>query len=327
MTQLLPSEWFSCNVGSRGAFLPRRSGVAFYRFDTALEGFSMIHSVPSSIKFKHLLTALEPEIGCPNVTAETVICGLLERLWHFTATSAPRGDVGRFSDADIAVMAGWRGKPEVLIDALVTAGWLDRDDEFRLLVHDWSDHAPYYIKRNIGRKGGFATPKALDASMNSGDSKSPELVENPKRVSDLDSTKPSTESFSGDLMSQKSIKRSHLTKPNLTKPNLTISKRTKRRSEKRFTPPCADTVLGYAREYEKSKTWTETEQRDQSNAFVDFYESKGWLVGKNKMRDWKAAWRGWANRRKDSTPPADQEREKLNADVQRTQQLLNESPF
>ena len=27
--------------------------------------------------------------------------------------------------------------------------------------------------------------------------------------------------------------------------------------------------------------------------FVDFYESKNWMVGKNKMKDWKAAVRTW----------------------------------
>lgn len=29
------------------------------------------------------------------------------------------------------------------------------------------------------------------------------------------------------------------------------------------------------------------------NSFFDFYESKGWMVGKNKMKDWKAAIRTW----------------------------------
>lgn len=28
-------------------------------------------------------------------------------------------------------------------------------------------------------------------------------------------------------------------------------------------------------------------------AFVDFYESKGWVVGKSKMKDWKASIRTW----------------------------------
>ena len=30
--------------------------------------------------------------------------------------------------------------------------------------------------------------------------------------------------------------------------------------------------------------------------FLDFYESKGWMVGKTKMKDWKAALRGWNSR-------------------------------
>jgi hypothetical protein len=31
-------------------------------------------------------------------------------------------------------------------------------------------------------------------------------------------------------------------------------------------------------------------------AFYDFYESKNWMVGKNKMKDWKAAVRTWEKR-------------------------------
>jgi hypothetical protein len=30
--------------------------------------------------------------------------------------------------------------------------------------------------------------------------------------------------------------------------------------------------------------------------FIDFYESKGWMIGKNKMKDWKAAVRTWEKR-------------------------------
>ena len=32
--------------------------------------------------------------------------------------------------------------------------------------------------------------------------------------------------------------------------------------------------------------------------FIDFYESKGWMVGKNKMKDWKACVRTWEKSRK-----------------------------
>lgn len=36
--------------------------------------------------------------------------------------------------------------------------------------------------------------------------------------------------------------------------------------------------------------------------FVDYYSSNGWKVGKNPMRDWKAAVRAWS--RRDSPKPA-----------------------
>lgn len=37
------------------------------------------------------------------------------------------------------------------------------------------------------------------------------------------------------------------------------------------------------------------------NSFFDYYQSKGWMIGKNKMKDWKAAIRTWeAKEQKDT---------------------------
>ncbi len=36
--------------------------------------------------------------------------------------------------------------------------------------------------------------------------------------------------------------------------------------------------------------------------FCDYYESKGWLVGKTPMKSWQAAVRTWKNRRSEETP-------------------------
>ena len=33
-----------------------------------------------------------------------------------------------------------------------------------------------------------------------------------------------------------------------------------------------------------------------AEAFIDFYDSKNWMIGKNKMKDWKAAVRTWERR-------------------------------
>lgn len=56
--------------------------------------------------------------------------------------------------------------------------------------------------------------------------------------------------------------------------------------EKRFAPPTPENVSEYCRE--KGIVNVDAER------FVDFYSAKGWMVGKNRMKDWKAAVRNWA---------------------------------
>jgi len=34
------------------------------------------------------------------------------------------------------------------------------------------------------------------------------------------------------------------------------------------------------------------------SAFIDYYESQGWMVGRTKMKDWRAAIRTWERRGK-----------------------------
>lgn len=78
--------------------------------------------------------------------------GILEGLWLFTAAHAPRGDIGRWSDADIAEAIGWSGAAGKLVAALVTSGWLDQSPQYRLIVHDWSDHAEDRVHTALARQ-------------------------------------------------------------------------------------------------------------------------------------------------------------------------------
>lgn len=55
-------------------------------------------------------------------------------------------------------------------------------------------------------------------------------------------------------------------------------------SRHRFAPPTVEEVRAYCTE----KGYTVDPQR-----FVDYYTSNGWRVGKNPMKDWKAAVRTW----------------------------------
>lgn len=73
-----------------------------------------------------------------------------------------------------------------------------------------------------------------------------------------------------------------------------IEKETPTVLRKRFVPPTVEEVSEYVRE----KGYQVDPER-----FVDFYQSKNWYVGKNKMVDWKAAVRNWAKDRKTQTPP------------------------
>lgn len=62
----------------------------------------------------------------------------------------------------------------------------------------------------------------------------------------------------------------------------------------RFAPPTVNDVKDYA--------W-ENGYKIDAERFVDFYTSKGWMVGKSKMKDWKAAVRNWAARDKKEALP------------------------
>ncbi|WP_424651224.1 DUF6291 domain-containing protein [Capnocytophaga gingivalis] len=62
---------------------------------------------------------------------------------------------------------------------------------------------------------------------------------------------------------------------------------------KKFTIPTPEEVQAYCDERKNGIL---------GQQFCDFYSSKGWKIGKEPMKDWKAAVRTWEMRRKDSTP-------------------------
>lgn len=71
--------------------------------------------------------------------------------------------------------------------------------------------------------------------------------------------------------------------------------RTTNRQTTRFTPPTPDEVRLFC----QSKGYQIDVER-----FIDFYTSKGWMIGKNHMKDWRAAVRNWARRdREEKTKP------------------------
>jgi len=58
-----------------------------------------------------------------------------------------------------------------------------------------------------------------------------------------------------------------------------------------FSKPIEQDVVQYFGEYAASKG--SFIARDEPEKFYNFYESKNWMVGKNKMKCWKSAARNW----------------------------------
>lgn len=63
-------------------------------------------------------------------------------------------------------------------------------------------------------------------------------------------------------------------------------------SRPRFVPPTVEEVMDYCQERGNGI---------DPQYFVDFYASKGWMVGKGKMKDWKACVRTWEKRNKEAS--------------------------
>jgi predicted phage replisome organizer len=60
-----------------------------------------------------------------------------------------------------------------------------------------------------------------------------------------------------------------------------------------FQKPSLDDIKAYCKE---------SGYHIDAERFVNYYESNGWMVGRNKMKDWKATVRNWASKDKKTSP-------------------------
>ena len=83
------------------------------------------------------------------------------------------------------------------------------------------------------------------------------------------------------------------TEPNV---NVNVNENDLKENTKRkvFTKPTVEEVKAYC---------VERKNNVNPDKFIDFYESKGWLIGKNPMKDWRACVRTW-EKGGNSSPPS-----------------------
>ena len=162
---------------------------------------------------------------------------IMPRLWSYAAENQPDGDFSKYTTEDLSILIGAVKHPSSIRQALIVAGYMDKDGK----LHDWMDHNGYHASFAARAK------VASDA-----------------RWKGKDKTRKDKKGGKDSLTDACSI--------------LGAS----------FIHPSPIEVA----EYGRSIGFTIDGQ-----GFLDFYESKGWMIGKNKMKDWKAAVRTWKTRR------------------------------
>ena len=106
----------------------------------------------------------------------------------------------------------------------------------------------------------------------------------------LDVSKMDTECIQNGYIGKDSIGKVSIDKDSKDKDSKEESARGEK--DKRFYPPTLDEVKQYCEERKNNI---------DPMAFIDFYSSKGWMIGKNRMKDWKAAVRTWERKRKEQS--------------------------
>lgn len=182
--------------------------------------------------------------------------GVLHLLWHFTLKFAwATGDISKYSARVIAQSIYWEKDPLTLIKALQKTGWLDG-----MIVHDWQEFTLHY-----------------NLSMERQERQKSQVRERVKRWRNSNVTPEKA------LHDRNVTQCNAATVPDLTLPNHK-KKEEKRKHSPHFSKPTPEEVTAYA----KSIGFDLDGQH-----FWDHYEANGWRVGRNPMRDWRAAVRTW----------------------------------
>lgn len=105
------------------------------------------------------------------------------------------------------------------------------------------------------------------------------------QLCDDDDNKQINEPLNKQITNKQQTDNKQITTNNNDKNDKNIkNERSKEERVGRFTPPSIIEVDSFIRE---------NNYHIQAERFISHYESNGWMVGKNRMKDWKAAVRSW----------------------------------
>lgn len=93
-----------------------------------IESHEGLRSHPKTMKAARLLGISVPQV-----------IGHLHCFWWWALSYAEKGCLGKFDNADIADGAMWQGDPDLFVNALLSARFVDFCDE-KLMIHDWDEY-------------------------------------------------------------------------------------------------------------------------------------------------------------------------------------------
>jgi len=168
------------------------------------------------------------------------------RLWAYAAENQPDGCFQDYTAAELAILIGYTGDAQALLQALLQVGFMDVDP---LRVHDWAEHNGYHST--------FAERAAKGAAARwKGKGKGKDKTRKERKGKEP----------SNPLSNASSIKAEF--------------------------PPAIESI-----KLQCAKIGLPDSEGDK---FFNFYASKGWMVGRTKMKSWTHALTGWRGRWQES---------------------------
>jgi hypothetical protein len=114
----------------------------------------------ASMPRHHKTLRLARELRCSRREA----IGTVSDLWAWVLQTRPSGMLDGISDAELEAVLEWQGEDGALVDALITARWLDRTTDGSLELHGWEERAKAYKKAVAERERRAAAKDAAEAS-------------------------------------------------------------------------------------------------------------------------------------------------------------------
>ena len=214
-----------------------------------------------------------------------VLC--LLRLWTVVAIEKPSGILSGWDSDDIEIEAEYEGEKGIFTNTLIDIGLLEENDGC-YCIHNWKTRQSWvYKSEERGNKARLSRMAKTHRDLYE------RLVkEGYKEITRTEYEKLTTNQriVNGALTPAPAPAPSPAPSPS---PSPTTLKKEKEGKKKKiFSPPSLQDVKTYCKERGNN---LDAEQ------FINFYQAKGWYVGKNKMKDWRAAVRTWEKRsRRDS---------------------------